>query len=104
LWGVVVRHLQQAVVAAAVTGLVVAAHRSTTGKADMSTSTPTAPKRRAATKAAPPKKAVAKKPAGKKIPKQRTSEVDNLGLRTEELEVAEHEARDARLFAALDWA
>lgn len=79
----------------------------------MSTSTTTAPRKRAATKAAPPKKAVAKKPAApkpttrkpaaKKIPAQRTSEVDNLGLRTEELVVAEHEARDARLFAALDW-
>jgi hypothetical protein len=68
----------------------------------MTTSTAAPKKKRAATT----KRAAAGTAPVEKasVPAPRTSEVDALGLRVEELEVAEHEARDARLFAALDWA
>ena len=37
------------------------------------------------------------------VPAQRRSEIEELGLRVEELVVADHEAQDARLFHALEW-
>jgi len=43
---------------------------------------------------------VARRPG---VPAQRPSGLELLGLTVEELAVDDHEARDARLFDALDW-
>jgi hypothetical protein len=37
------------------------------------------------------------------VPEQRPSELELLGLAVEELAVDDHEARDERMFDALDW-
>ena len=60
--------------------------------------------RTARTRTGTPKKAAPRRAPVKKIPAQRASEIDNLGLRVEELEVDTHAAQDDRLFAALEWA
>ena len=48
-------------------------------------------------------KARAKRAVPPRVPAQRRSEIEELGLGVEELLVAEHEAQDARLFDALEW-
>ena len=85
------RSVHQAVLAVAVTGVVAAVrHRSSTSKATMPRATP-------ATKTS----TTARRKAA--VPAQRRSEIEQLGLRVEELVVAEHDAQDARLFDALEW-
>lgn len=86
--GVIVRTAHQAALAVAVTGVVAAArHRSAGAK-------PRSAKPRAA-------KPVPRAPQRAAVPAQRRSELEELGLRVDDLVVAEHEAQDARLFEAL---
>jgi hypothetical protein len=92
--GVIMRSVHQAVLAVAVTGVVAAVrHRSSTSKATMPRATARTTSR--TTTGAPPRR--------RAVPAQRRSEIEELGLRVEELVVAEHDAQDARLFDALEW-
>jgi hypothetical protein len=79
--------------AVAVTGFVAAiSHRSSTSKVTMPRTA--APSRRSATR-----RTTRSKPD---VPAQRRSELEELGLRVDDLAVAEHEAQDTRMCDALE--